>query len=116
MEAYFDEAEERIAFLEVLHAIGHETESLTLCLTYIDSFAQLLFWPRRESGRNFVEALGEFKLLRTSRSYTLSTRSAFIGRRRDSGRTWRLPLRPAFRDLNMSFWTCQSLKQGSRLP
>lgn len=61
MEDYFDKADERIAFLQELHAAGHETEALTLCATYIDSFAQWLYWPRVESGRNFVEALGAFE-------------------------------------------------------
>ena len=30
---------------------------MTLCLLYIDSFSQKLFWPRGRTGKNFVEAL-----------------------------------------------------------
>lgn len=55
--AYFDGAEQRHTFLRSLDQSGHEAEATTLCLIYIDSFAQWLFWPRRESGRNFVESL-----------------------------------------------------------
>ncbi len=55
--AYFDRAEQRHAFLVRLLGDGHDPEAMTLCLTYIDSFAQWLFWPRCDSGRNFVEAL-----------------------------------------------------------
>jgi len=33
---------------------------MTLCLTYIDSFAQWLCWPRPASGRNFVDATIQF--------------------------------------------------------
>ncbi|MDP1858757.1 MAG: hypothetical protein Q8K82_08800, partial [Gemmatimonadaceae bacterium] len=61
MAAYFQEADERITFLEELYAAGRETEALTLCATYVDSFAQWLYWPRSESGRNFVEALGAYE-------------------------------------------------------
>jgi hypothetical protein len=38
-------------------ARGRDTEALTLCLTYIDSFAQLLQWPCQGVGQNFVETL-----------------------------------------------------------
>src|SRR5215510_8975684 len=57
--AFFDSAEERVAYLRTLHTGGRPAEALTLCLTYIDSFSQWLFWPRYETGRNFVEALVE---------------------------------------------------------
>ena len=58
--AFFDDAEARIAFLDVLAAEGHEREAMTLCLTYIDSFAQWLRWPSTSTGRNFVEAVEQF--------------------------------------------------------
>ncbi|SRR5438093_11844825 len=58
--AFFDDAEERIAFLDELAGTGHEREALTLCLTYIDSFAQWLCWPSSSTGRNFVEAVMQF--------------------------------------------------------
>jgi hypothetical protein len=58
--SYFDDAEARVAFLAELANADHRTEAMTLCLVYIDSFAQLLCWPRAASGRNFVEAVIQF--------------------------------------------------------
>lgn len=58
--AYFDDAEARMAFLDELANTGHEPEAMTLCLVYIDRFAQCLCWPRASAGRNFVEALIHF--------------------------------------------------------
>jgi hypothetical protein len=57
---FFEEAEARVAFLVELAQTGHEAEAMTLCLTYIDSFAQWLRWPASSSARNFVEALMQF--------------------------------------------------------
>jgi len=57
MNAYFDDALKRVAFVERLAANGQKVESLTLCLVYLDGFSQYLRWPRREIGRNFVETL-----------------------------------------------------------
>ncbi len=58
--AFFDEAEARHAFLAELHDNGHGHEAMTLCLTYIDSFAQWLCWPSHSTGRNFVTSLTSF--------------------------------------------------------
>ena len=58
--AFFDDAEARIAFLGELADASHEREAMTLCLTYIDSFAQWLCWPSTATGRNFVEAVTQF--------------------------------------------------------
>ncbi len=58
--SYFDHAEARVAFLSELDRTDHRSEAMTLCLTYIDSFAQWLCWPRSASGRNFVEAALQF--------------------------------------------------------
>src|SRR6266404_1929477 len=58
--SYFDHAEARVAFLSELDRTDHRSEAMTLCLTYIDSFAQWLCWPRSASGRNFVEAAIQF--------------------------------------------------------
>jgi hypothetical protein len=55
--AYFADVEARVAFLDDLANTGHEPEAITLCLVYIDRFAQCLCWPRASSGHNFVEAL-----------------------------------------------------------
>jgi hypothetical protein len=58
--SFFDDAEARIAFLGELASAGHKREAMTLCLTYIDSFAQWLCWPSTSTGRNFVEAVTQF--------------------------------------------------------
>ena len=62
---FFDKAEVRVAFLSELAQTGHKPEAMTLCLTYIDSFAQWLCWSAASSGRNlvgrnFVEAVIQF--------------------------------------------------------
>lgn len=57
---FFDNAESRVAYLTELFDAGREPEALTLCLTYIDSFAQWLCWPSVKTGRNFVDALIQF--------------------------------------------------------
>jgi hypothetical protein len=58
--AFFDEAEVSVVFLDELANTGHEPEAVTLCLVYIDRFAQCLCWPRTSNGLNFVEALIQF--------------------------------------------------------
>ena len=57
---FFDDAEERIVILDELAGTGYEREALTLCLTYIDSFAQWLCWPLSSTGHNFVKAVIQF--------------------------------------------------------
>jgi hypothetical protein len=58
--AFFNDAEARMTFLDELATAGHEREAMTLCLTYIDSFAQWLCWPCTATGHNFVEAVTQF--------------------------------------------------------
>jgi hypothetical protein len=58
--AFFDNVVARIAFLGELVRTDHRSESMTLCLTYIDSFAQWLCWPATSTGRNFVDAVIKF--------------------------------------------------------
>lgn len=58
--AFLDEANARVTFLEELADMGHKPEAMTLCLVYIDRFAQYLFWPQQFAGKNFVDALVEF--------------------------------------------------------
>jgi len=58
--SFFDDAEARVAFLDELADTGHEPEAMTLCLVYIDRFAQSLCWPSASTGRNFVDALIQF--------------------------------------------------------
>ena len=60
IKAFHDEAENRIEFLKDLYKETHKQEALTLCLTYIDSFAQWLCWPSSESGKNFVNTVVDF--------------------------------------------------------
>lgn len=57
IRAFFDDAKERAEYLLVLNAKKRANEASTLCLVYIDSFSQWLFWPRSQVGQNFVEAL-----------------------------------------------------------
>lgn len=58
--SFFDDVDTRVAFLSEIARTGHKPEAMTLCLTYIDSFAQWLCWPATSSGRNFVEAVMQF--------------------------------------------------------
>jgi hypothetical protein len=60
IRAFHDEAEVRIDFLASLNKEKHRYEALTLCLSYIDSFAQWLYWPHSKSGKNFVDAIVNF--------------------------------------------------------
>ena len=60
IKAYFDEADQRVAFLVHLARECHGQEAMTLGLTYIDSFAQWLCWPSTQTGRNFVDAVVRF--------------------------------------------------------
>jgi len=57
MSAFFGRALQRVDYLNELQNGGYDTEALTLCLTYIDSFAQWLHYPRKGVGENFVDAL-----------------------------------------------------------
>jgi hypothetical protein len=54
------DAEKRLSFLPELYKSGYKQEACTLCLCYIDSFAQLLCWPKKTDGRNFVAATSSF--------------------------------------------------------
>lgn len=60
IRAFHDDAERRIDFLVWLNKEKHRYEALTLCLSYIDSFSQWLYWPSFGSGKNFVDAIVEF--------------------------------------------------------
>jgi hypothetical protein len=57
MSHYFDDALRRVSYLSELHKGGHGREALTLCLVYIDTFAQWLNYSQNGVGKNFVEAL-----------------------------------------------------------
>lgn len=60
IRAFLDEANTRVGFLEELANTGHKPEAMTLCLVYIDRFAQYLGWPQTLAGWNFVNALINF--------------------------------------------------------
>jgi hypothetical protein len=60
IKAFHDDAEKRINFLARLHEERHRYEALTLCVSYIDSFAQWLCWPSHQSGKDFVQTIIEF--------------------------------------------------------
>ena len=60
IRAFHDDAERRIDFLVWLNKEKHRYEALTLCLSYIDSFSQWLYWPSSGSGKNFVDAIVKF--------------------------------------------------------
>ena len=61
MGEFFSMAEDRVRFVEELVRRGRYAEALILCLTYVDSFAHWLYWPRQGVGENFVEALGAYE-------------------------------------------------------
>ncbi len=60
INAFHEEADEKIDFLVWLNNEKHQQEALTLCLIYIDSFSQWLCWPSSGSGKNFVKAIVGF--------------------------------------------------------
>src|SRR2546425_8104381 len=55
--AYFEERDEKIAFLLTLAEQGREDEAWLLCLVYIDGLANWLNPPSKDSPRNFCQAL-----------------------------------------------------------
>lgn len=57
--AFFDEFEDKVAFLSRLHADRHQHEANILCLVYIDGLANWLHHPHRGSAKNFCRALCE---------------------------------------------------------
>jgi len=60
IKSFHKAADKRIDFLQWLNEERHRQEALTLCLSYIDSFSQWLFWPSTKSGENFVNAIVDF--------------------------------------------------------
>ena len=60
IKAFHDNAEKRIDFLVWLDKEKHRQEVLTLCLSYIDSFSQWLYWPSPESGKKFIDTIVNF--------------------------------------------------------
>ncbi len=59
IHASFDALGEKIARLEEFFNSGRGEEALLLCCCYIDGLAAELYWPKKQSNRNFVRALCE---------------------------------------------------------
>jgi hypothetical protein len=55
--AFFNEFEEEIRYLDESHSAEREDEARLLCLVYIDSLANWLSHPHRESARNYCLTL-----------------------------------------------------------
>jgi len=55
--AFFEDFEDRVAFLVSLHEEGHEDEAWLLCLVYIDGLANWLNLPETKSAQNFSRVL-----------------------------------------------------------
>lgn len=57
IDAYFEERDEKIAFLLSLAEQGREDEAWLLCLVYIDGLANWLNLPSKDSPKNFCRTL-----------------------------------------------------------
>jgi hypothetical protein len=60
IRAYLDDYVDKLTFLNELTAMGRRDEAMSLCLVYIDRFAQVLCWPGDKMGPNFVNALIQY--------------------------------------------------------
>jgi hypothetical protein len=60
IRAYLDDYIDKLTFLNELTAMGRRDEAMSLCLVYIDRFAQVLFWPCDKTGQNFVNAVIQY--------------------------------------------------------
>jgi hypothetical protein len=56
-DAYWEQFEERVAFLDTLVAQGRDHEALTLCIVYLDGLAHTLAEPDSKNGVSFCTAL-----------------------------------------------------------
>jgi hypothetical protein len=59
IEAYFDDLDRKVAFLEELFRSGRQDEAATLCYVYVDGLGYSLYWPDERSAFNFVRVLCE---------------------------------------------------------
>jgi hypothetical protein len=59
IEAYFDDLERKIAFLEELFRDNHKEEALLLCCCYIEGLGNYLYWHEEGCWKNFVRILIE---------------------------------------------------------
>lgn len=59
---FFSIANDRVDFIEELINRGRYPEALILCVSYLDAFAQWLYWPRQGVGENFATALADYEL------------------------------------------------------
>lgn len=60
IKAFFDDLDNKIAFLGDLYSKGHRDEARVLCSCYIDGLASALYWPEERNNFNFVRALKEY--------------------------------------------------------
>ena len=59
IRAFFDDFDEKVAYLEDLYKSNHRDEAAILCSCYIDSLALALYFPDDRSNFNFVKCLRE---------------------------------------------------------
>lgn len=57
IRAYFDALDSKIKFITHLEEQGRHDEALLLCCSYIEALGTHLYWPSKDSKRNFVRAL-----------------------------------------------------------
>jgi len=60
IKAFFDDLDNRIAFLGDLYTSGRRDEARVLSSCYIDGLASALYWPEERNNFNFVRALKEY--------------------------------------------------------
>lgn len=59
IRAFFEDLDDKIAFLDDLNRAGRRVEARVLCSCYIDGLASALYWPEERSNYNFVQILKE---------------------------------------------------------
>jgi hypothetical protein len=59
IDAFFDEFQKKLDYLEELDISGHHDEARILCSCYVDWLASALYWPDGRTNRNYVKCLSE---------------------------------------------------------
>ncbi len=57
--AFFDDMDDKIAFLDELYKLGRKDEANILSARYIDGFASYLYWQEKRNKFNFIKILKE---------------------------------------------------------
>jgi hypothetical protein len=60
IQAYFDELEQRIAFLKELNEGGHKSEALMLCCCYIEALGTRKYHEPEKKSKNYSQVLQEY--------------------------------------------------------